>query len=543
MNEPTQPSIWQRSPLARCSRWLFSWRGIRRILIVLAWTATIIALLYGFENWRGRRAWDKARHQMEARGELLDFKAFIPERIAPEQNFAATPFVESWFVKGTYTNNDQRWGDNYTTVRGKASSQAGREANEKGSRRLTDLVAWEIAFEAIRSGTTNRHFASNRLDPESRARAAAAVLEGLKASDEKLTELRAASRRPYARYSINYKLDDPWGILLPHLAHVQTACERLGLRACARLALGKTDEALEDVKLILHIADSLKGEPILMSYLVRVACVQIAMQPIWEGLAGQRWSEAQLQQLQRQLQQYDFLADIDHPMDAERAAGILTADLLYRQKYTLGMLLDETASIRGFGGSLAGLLARVAPRGWYYREQVNHCRLHDRQMQGSFDVGQKRVFPGQIASNAKALEREIAGGRLGKTLNAVVHHQLLASLLLPSLGRIPLRGAMAQTAIDQAALACALERYRLANGQFPEKLEALVPQFISQVPKDLLGGEPYKYRRTSDGQYVLYSLGWNEKDDGGIPGPTLFHDKEGDWVWQFPQQQQSRQAQ
>ena len=98
---------------------------------------------------------------------------------------------------------------------------------------------------------------------------------------------------------------------------------------------------------------------------------------------------------------------------------------------------------------------------------------------------------------------------------------------------------MAQTASDQAALACALERYRVANEQFPEKLEALVPKFISQLPRDVLGGEPYKYRRTNDGQYVLYSLGWNEKDDGGVPGPTLFHDKEGDWVWQFPPKQQS----
>ena len=511
------------------------------MLIVLAWTATIIALLYGFENWRGRRAWNKARHQMEARGELLDFKAFIPERIVPEQNFAATPFVESWFVRGV--NGEQLWNDEFGRASGKVSAPP---RGERHSRNFTDLAAWEMAFAAARSGQkdTADKLISEKLDDEARARAAPAVVEALKSSESHLAELRAASRRPYARYPINYKLDDPWGILLPHLAKAKSACQRLELRACAKLAMGKTDEALDDVKLTLYIADSLKGEPILMSYLVRLDCVQIAMQPIWEGLAGHRWSDSQLQQLQKQLQQYDFLADIDHPLDAERAAGILTADLLYRQKYTLGMLLDETTSqLDFFGGWLGTFLGRIAPRGWYYQEQVNHCRLHDRQMQGSFDVGQKRVFPRQIESNARALEGEVAGGRWGKTLNAVVHHRLLATLLLPSLGRIPLRGAMAQTASDQGALACALERCRLANGQFPEKLEALVPQFTAQLPTDVLGGEPYKYRRTTDGQYVLYSVGWNEKDDGGVPGRTLFHDKEGDWVWQFPQKQQSRQAQ
>lgn len=97
-----------------------------------------------------------------------------------------------------------------------------------------------------------------------------------------------------------------------------------------------------------------------------------------------------------------------------------------------------------------------------------------------------------------------------------------------------MRAAAAQTAVDEAAIACALERYRLANGQYPESLGALVPKFISQLPNDVISGKPYKYRRTSDGQFVLYSVGWDGTDDGGMPGKTLFDDKKGDWVWQYP---------
>ena len=55
-----------------------------------------------------------------------------------------------------------------------------------------------------------------------------------------------------------------------------------------------------------------------------------------------------------------------------------------------------------------------------------------------------------------------------------------------------------------------------------------VYQFIAKLPHDIIGGQPLKYRRTADGQFVLYSIGWNEKDDGGVPGKT---DTEGDWVW------------
>jgi hypothetical protein len=45
------------------------------------------------------------------------------------------------------------------------------------------------------------------------------------------------------------------------------------------------------------------------------------------------------------------------------------------------------------------------------------------------------------------------------------------------------------------------------------------------------------YRRTADGQFALYSVGWNETDDGGVVG--LNKDggvdiNQGDWVWRYP---------
>jgi hypothetical protein len=57
------------------------------------------------------------------------------------------------------------------------------------------------------------------------------------------------------------------------------------------------------------------------------------------------------------------------------------------------------------------------------------------------------------------------------------------------------------------------------------------------VPHDVINGQPLHYRRTEAGQFILYSVGWNEQDDGG---QTLFNksgqvDREkGDWVWRYP---------
>jgi hypothetical protein len=63
----------------------------------------------------------------------------------------------------------------------------------------------------------------------------------------------------------------------------------------------------------------------------------------------------------------------------------------------------------------------------------------------------------------------------------------------------------------------------------------LAPEFISKLPTDVIGGAPYKYRRTENEQFVLYSVGWNEIDDGGqnaMSGNAKDQFKS-DWVWQY----------
>jgi hypothetical protein len=96
------------------------------------------------------------------------------------------------------------------------------------------------------------------------------------------------------------------------------------------------------------------------------------------------------------------------------------------------------------------------------------------------------------------------------------------------------RFAFGQESADLARVAIALERYRMAHGKYPESLDALVPQFIDKLPRDVIGGGPLKYHFTNDG-FVLYSIGWNEKDDGGTPAlmkNNFLDSDDGDWVWQ-----------
>jgi len=95
----------------------------------------------------------------------------------------------------------------------------------------------------------------------------------------------------------------------------------------------------------------------------------------------------------------------------------------------------------------------------------------------------------------------------------------------------------AQESVDLARVACALERCKLANGNYPETLDALAPKYIFQVPQDIIGGQPLHYHRTSEGKFLLYSVGWNVKDDGGVvvrrENFSTVDENKSDWVWRY----------
>jgi len=65
-----------------------------------------------------------------------------------------------------------------------------------------------------------------------------------------------------------------------------------------------------------------------------------------------------------------------------------------------------------------------------------------------------------------------------------------------------------------AQLAIAIELYQRENNAYPETLDALVPGYFDALPQDTLANAPFAYR-TADGDYTLYSLGLNGRDDNG----------------------------
>jgi hypothetical protein len=69
---------------------------------------------------------------------------------------------------------------------------------------------------------------------------------------------------------------------------------------------------------------------------------------------------------------------------------------------------------------------------------------------------------------------------------------------------------------DVLKTALAACRYKTKNGSYPEKLDELVADFLLFVPIDPFDGKPIRFKKT-DGKYLIYSVGPDGIDDGGVP--------------------------
>lgn len=345
----------------------------------------------------------------------------------------------------------------------------------------------------------------------------------------------------HAWHQFKQQEDHPFEILLPHLAALKRCCQVLELRASAELENNQGDKALDDVKLMFRLADSIHNEPFLISHLVRIALTSLALQPVWEGQIEHKWSDAQLGELERTLEPLNFLNDYGFTMRNERAGAILEIDSMRRHRdykeaeiyfRTMRFIEDESEpSIEYSAPSIiSGILCcpvglYLMPDGWYFENELAVAEMHQQCFLPMVDTNLQVALP-KIRYDANEYFKKLNMG----PWNMIA----LDSSDLSSSGR---KFAYGQNSINMARVACALERCRLAHNEYPETLDALAPQFIENIPHDVIGGKPLHYRRADDGKFLLYSIGWNETDDNGQIGLTdsgYTDTSKGDWVWPNP---------
>jgi hypothetical protein len=213
-----------RVQIKRLFFWLFSWRMVKRALKALAVLLCLAAILYVEENWRGKRAWDGYRHELEAKGEHLNFDYFIPPPVADEQNFALTPVVASCYGRVLDREGHRIEPPNTNVVnrlqmdiirKGALLPYSAELSDTNPSYRvphvgrwqlaeLTDLKAWQFYYR-LPQDTNSPYFPhTNEFPLAAQPQSPATdVLLALSKYDPVIEELRQASRMPSSRFPLN----------------------------------------------------------------------------------------------------------------------------------------------------------------------------------------------------------------------------------------------------------------------------------------------------------------------------------------------------
>ena len=331
--------------------------------------------------------------------------------------------------------------------------------------------------------------------------------------------IRQALGRPSARMDGDY--GNPWGIPLPNYKTIRSLTYTLTRRAQSHLLLGQPDQALSDLTLLHDVCRIFRGAPTgkpmpLVTAMINVAVAGAYTDAIADGFRLHSWQEPQLATLQIQLSQIDLAPMVKESVHGEQLSAFgamqnVMTNFVVRREPNASLLqkihnLRPPNILKGFGAINIINVVRV--------EQLDY---------DSIDTAQNRVYP----ERANAAHHEVDS--LGDHSFPFKFYYFLAALMLPDYTKAIETFAYNQTMVNQAQIACALERYHLAHGEYPTALDQLAPKFIGQLPHDLIGGQPLKYVRSGDGTFLLYSVGWNGTDEQGQSFPLTF--AKGDWVW------------
>jgi len=456
---------------------------LKRLSGILLVLAGLLLSFHGIENWRGARAQSRWEAMSKALGQPLSLEELAPPPIPDAENFAQHPGVVD-----AIAGRPQPEGP---VLPAALSDGELFRAWEQG--RVVDQEALKAHLKVADLGSLLQPFA------------------------EQLRGLEEASLRPHSRIMRVYNDE------IPALLGLRQRARVLSLRALIALRAGKSQAALDDVLTLLRVVHHLEREPQLISQLLRLGYVRIALQPIWEGLHEQRWNEAQLASLQAGLSGVDLLTDWQRSWTAESV-------------YTRGNMQKMAAAPlwprpHYFGDPKSGRLADYlfpifVPRGWIQQNQIRAEQQHRAQW---IDI----IDPVQHTLDARASERATAQW----TQAPRRPYTFLARLIITDDADWNSRVAHTQSSLDQARVACALERHHLARHAYPERLQDLLPAFTAQLPGDLSNhGQPLQYRKGVLG-YRLYALGWDGLDQGGqvaldTQKPPRHNLKQGDWMWE-----------
>ncbi|HEY1173259.1 MAG TPA: hypothetical protein VGH19_17960 [Verrucomicrobiae bacterium] len=551
------------------------------MVFLTACTVTLVALVYAVENWRGKTAWEKHKRAMAMKGVNLDWDSYIAtnSHLRVKAESEEVRLVRSVLQRSvmTVTTNSPGFAlspyhlafsnlswpppfEEMQRLRKHSADQITRERlMEQGGQPVEfDAPAFmgkpahEIAIAlAAKSGLAievrveRRHLSGSSVLREEMLKFLQGMdsLDGIKVLLESsaLTLVPSATRGTFylkqdisldsfrAWYALHeplldklftgimakgMKLDanlqDPLRSAIPSYVAARTLVQSLTAGAQFAVVDGNPEQAILYVQRILELTKLLKdGHWHLMAVMIESPSLYMSGQPIFGGLQTGVFQTKHLTQLKEMYGEIDLIRDYMRSVDE----GERLHHAFGMERFTRGDLIwmfGDSKLVDEKGLNWFHIALKYVPRGWVYQNLVNFDEVSQKFMD-TIHLERGEVDTGLIDRYAVELEQHekdstpyfFLAGRF------IVNHQRALQPIL-----------MHQAAVHQLLIACALEEYRLQHGEYPEKLDELMPKYLAKIPHDIIDGKPMRYRREAQDSFILYSVGWNRKDEGGVVKET-----------------------
>ena len=506
-------------------------RTRKRALLITAILLALPVLFLFEEHLRGKRGLAKFKRELVAKGEKLTIEECRPPFPAEADNGYGE------FLRAMTMVESQSIAD---------AAPPSLRAVAPGKVHVTgSLVEWPKSNASRKAPVTNSNWR---------------VLEdALEASREPLQAARFALQKP--------GFDGRWVYSLVHfqlppdIATLKRAGQCFNAASLLHLHQARLEEALEDLEGGLRLSHGICQHRILIAQLVRYAVASSSVGTTWQALQTPGWNDALLARLQQAWQTNEFVLPGLHAIEMERAMAI---DWIGQMRDSVATaanqwdLMNNWGSFGGAGGAGAGaggvqtlddLTQKLGEKSgdllnrgifiplwqfaWSFEDERNYLASTQAVLDGGRATGiQYSIFPTSEAS--RELER-----RSGKENFYDRLRHVSSGAIQGILSHYIVRAATLQAQRDLAVTAIALKRYELRHTRLPPDLAALTPGFLPGIPRDIFDGQPLRYRPVGEGGFLLYSIGKDEKDDGGDPKPpaksinaSFFNGR--DLVWPQP---------
>lgn len=348
---------------------------------------------------------------------------------------------------------------------------------------------------------------------------------------------------------------------LEHLSPLRRCALKLLIAAMCNLHQGNAASAITNLCTMLALVQGTHDERTILSQHTRKSVGSTATAGTWELLRSTNVTDAELALLQRSWEQTEFIYAAEKTFLVERACLETTIQKMRASGADFSRIAGIFGLVSRSGSGASGNWLeefkrawRGAKRGgakfmwrtsWSYSDELQALQGDQVVLESIRRIETNQIFNPGYTNMLNQLQTlgitNDPDAWFLKQYKRFFRQHFSDDVVISSHVVAWTMAAEASRRIDVTAIA--LKRYQLRHGDYPADLTALVPEFVPSVPRDPVDGHPLRYRRNTDGTFLLYSVGENGKDDGGDPLPgkgvkTSFFNWLNpdalDWVWPQP---------